>query len=142
MELARLPSESYQLSRAQELVLEQLGYGRHPYEVAAKIGNGDPKVTRRWRLKIKRWLKDDPAFQQALGLEVNMVHMMDVLPAAHALGKRAKRGRVDAIKLLYETTGVYNPRSQVDHNHSGEININLTMGGRPEPVVDAEVVEE
>jgi hypothetical protein len=59
-----------------------------------------------------------------------------------ALVRRAQRGRVDAIKLLFELTGFYNPRSIVDHNHSGEININLTMGGRPEPVVDAEVVEE
>lgn len=79
------------------------------------------------------------------------------LPAmGEALAKRAKRGRVDAIRLALEVTGVHNPR--VRHEHSGDISISLKM---PRPaevsnqtageaaqaleegnVVDAEVVEE
>ena len=141
MEVARLPPATPELSKAQELVLERLSYGEHPYDVAAKLGKGDSRKTIQWRRKIKRWLRDDVAFQQALGLEVKMANYMDLLPSAIAHGKRAKRGRIDAIKLLYEVTGYHNPRSTVAHEHSGEINIRLHTGGRPEPIVDADVVE-
>jgi hypothetical protein len=134
--------ESLQLSPIQELILEQLSYGKHPYQVAAALGKGDPKKTTRWRRKIKRWLSSDLAFQQAIAGEVQLIEVMDLIPAAQALGKRARRGRTDAIKLLFEVTGHHNPKSQVDHNHSGSIDINLKMGGRPEPIVEAEVVED
>ena len=83
--------------------------------------------------------------------------LMGELPAmGAALSRRAKRGRVDAIKLALEVTGVHNPR--VKHEHSGDISISLNMPRPPVvennivgapaqavedgTIVDAEVVEE
>lgn len=68
--------------------------------------------------------------------------------AAEALVRRAHRGRPDAIKLLFEATGFHNPR--IKHEHSGDIKLTLDLPrpgvasppGLPEPVVDADVVEE
>lgn len=66
-----------------------------------------------------------------------------------ALIKRAKRGRPDAIKLIFEATGYYNPK--IKHEHSGDIKITLDI---PRPVqtveqfvsgeepVDADVVDD
>lgn len=74
-------------------------------------------------------------------------NMMAGLPeASAALARRAGRGNVPAIKLVYEATGLHNPR--VQHEHSGDITIHMDI---PRPtftqdvdstaVEDAEVVE-
>jgi hypothetical protein len=60
--------------------------------------------------------------------------------AARALVKRAERGRVDAIKLMFEISGLHNPKVLHDHEHSGEITINFKSVGRPQPVLDEETV--
>lgn len=141
MELARSSPESQQLSRAQELVLAELSDGTPAFVVAKRIAKGDPKVARRWRAKIRYWSYNVPAFQTRLGLESRAESMLLTPVAVHALGRRAARGRVDAIRLLFEISGFHNPKVQHNHEHSGEIKISLEMGGRPEPIVDAEVVE-
>jgi hypothetical protein len=66
--------------------------------------------------------------------------------AGNALISRASKGNVPAIKLLMEAAGFYNPR--VQHDHTGDIKIELKGLNRPgltsdeQPVVEATVVEE
>ena len=136
------PRETPQLSDAQVTVLAYLVEGKPHTVIANKIARGDPQVAKRWRRRMRDWMAHDILFQQAFATLMKAETALALPGVTRALVRRAQRGRVDAIKLLFELTGFYNPRSIVDHNHSGEININLTMGGRPEPVVDAEVVEE
>jgi hypothetical protein len=143
MELAR--ASKYQppeLSRAQQVVIMAMADGYKPNDIARKLAKGDPAKAKRWRGRIRTWLAQDPTFKQAIGLAAQAQLVSDILPATAALGRRAARGRTDAIRLLYEASGFHNPKVQHNHEHSGTIDINLKMGGRPEPVVDAEVVEE
>jgi hypothetical protein len=62
--------------------------------------------------------------------------LMDLGPVATAVGARAKRGRIDAAKLLMESTGFHNPR--VKHEHSGDIKLTLNI---PRPSFDGEVAD-
>jgi hypothetical protein len=143
MELARAPQASQmELTTAQIKVLEALSDGMTVRTVAERIGGADMAKRKLWRRRIRYWLKEDAAFRAELGLAAQTQMMSDLIPATAALGRRAARGRVDAIRLLYEASGFHNPKVQHNHEHSGTIDINLKMGGRPEPVVDAEVVEE
>jgi hypothetical protein len=143
MELARVPQgNQIELSAAQLKVLDAMATGKTAAQIAAIIGGKDMEKRRFWRRRIRHWVKEDPGFREALGLEARAEAMMWTGPALHALGRRAQRGRVDAIKLMFEVSGFHNPKVQHNHEHSGTIDINLKMGGRPEPVVDAEVVEE
>lgn len=50
---------------------------------------------------------------------------MDLGQTTVAVGRRGRRGRIDAAKLIYETTGFHNPK--VKHEHSGDINIKIDM---------------
>ena len=143
MELARAPQGTQiELSTAQIKVLDAMADGKTVRQIAERIGGSDMAERKRWRTRIRHWMSDDPAFRAALGLAAKTQHMEDLLPATIALGRRASRGRVDAIRLLYESSGFHNPKVQHNHEHSGSIDIRLTMGGRPEPVVDATVVED
>jgi hypothetical protein len=143
MELARLPQGNQtELSAAQVKVLEAMADGKSVRTIAERIGGQDMAKRKAWRNRIRYWMRDDPSFRAALGLAAQAQHLDDLMPATIALGRRAARGRTDAIRLLYEASGYHNPKVQHNHEHSGTIDINLKMGGRPEPVVDAEVVEE
>jgi hypothetical protein len=142
MELARTLPKELQSSVPREYfaVIDLMLDGLNYTEIAAALSKGDPKVAKRWRTRIRRMVRE-PLFLAEVQLALKGEEVLALPAAVRALAKRAERGRVDAVKLLFESTGFYNPRSVVDHNHSGEINVNLNMGGRPEPIVDAEVVE-
>jgi len=70
-----------------------------------------------------------------------------LLPAVAGLNRRAARGRVDAVKLLFESSKFHSPKMQ--HEHSGEVHIKLDLPrptpvlneGEGEEIVDAEVVD-
>ena len=90
-------------------------------------------------------VRGDDRFHAMVSAAAHGEMVEGLIPATQALGKRAARGRPDAIKLLFEASGFHNPR--VKHEHSGDINIHLDMP-RPErvvdedQVVDAEVVDD
>src|SRR3982751_3620137 len=143
MELARAPQAQLQeLSTAQRKVLDAIADGAEPADIARKLAKGDKVKAREWRHRIRYWMRENQTFRDHLGLDGRIEAMGMTGMAVHALGRRAQRGRVDAIRLAFEVSGFHNPKVQHNHEHSGTIDINLKMGGRPEPVVDAEVVEE
>jgi hypothetical protein len=116
--------------------------GYQPDRIARALSKGNPNHHRRYLREIYALAGRDDAYA-AVQMMIVRGQVASELPAiTEALIKRAKRGRTDAAKLLLEMTGIYNPKSTVDHNHSGAIDINLKMGGRPEPIVEAEVVED
>jgi hypothetical protein len=95
----------------------------------------NPKTTaRRRRLLRRRILNMIATSEEIQGYIANQSKaiMMAALPAvSQRLADRAiRRGEPQAVKLLFEATGFYNPR--VKHEHSGDIEIKLTMP-RPEP---------
>jgi transposase-like protein len=143
MELARLPPEPQrELTKPQEAVLEALTDGMTVRTVAEKIGGDDMAKRKLWRRRIRYWMKEDPLFRAHLGLAAAGESMLATPAMVQAQIKRAMRGRTDAARLMFEVSGFHNPKVQHNHEHSGTIDINLKMGGRPEPVVDAEVVED
>ena len=73
------------------------------------------------------------------GVIANAELTLGVLPATNALVRKAAAGRVDAIKLVFEASGYYNPRTQVEH--SGEVQITIKTINRPEPVEDTTIIE-
>ena len=84
---------------------------------------------------------NDPKLALEVGLRAKGQMLVDLAPAVAAVGKRARRGRTDAAKIIMEATGFHNPK--VKHEHSGEISVKLDI---PRPqfdhgVSDAEVVE-
>jgi hypothetical protein len=116
----------------------------------AKYMSDDPVEQKAWRQRIRNMIRNESATMAAAVNQVANEQMMMDLPAAvSALGRRAKKGRPDAIKLLFEASGFHNPK--VKHEHSGDINVNLNV---PRPsmekvqnledpnIVDAEVVED
>jgi hypothetical protein len=88
---------------------------------------------------------NDPRIAQGVGNYARAEMLMSLGEVSVALGRKARAGRVDAIKLLFEASGLHNPR--VQHEHSGEVTIKVEMP-RPkfvendEGVTDATVVED
>lgn len=144
MAQAQLPApKSSGPSPWDEAVALALASGRKPTEIARRLAKGDPEKAKHYRKKLARKTRD-PAFKQAVAEASQSTMLLGIPGAVNALVRRAHRGRPDAIKLLFEASGFHNPR--VQHEHSGEVNIKLTM---PRPaaigetgIVDAEVVEE
>lgn len=115
-----------------------------PREIAAKLAGQDMAKRKRLRSRIRHMIRNDPKFAVAVGVEARAQMLTDLGPATTALGKRAKRGRPDAIKLLYEASGFHNPK--VQHEHSGDIKITLDIPRPPKRVdadiADADVIED
>lgn len=89
------------------------------------------RARNRMRAKIHRMAATDETVRLIVAEHVTG-KMVSALPQiTDALIKRAKRGRPDAIKLIFEATGYYNPK--VKHEHSGDITIKLDIP-RPIPV--------
>lgn len=154
--MAGLPAtrnqSSKELTRPQEIVLGLLADGHKHTAIATKLAKGDPKKAKVWRATIRRWMYSDALFQQGVANAARAEAGLSLVPVTKAVVKRAERGRIDAAKLLYESSGYHNPR--VQHEHSGDIKISLDMP-RPErkeldgpgkedgeQIVDAEVVED
>lgn len=128
-------------------VIEQLarkGYGAA--EVAKKLAPNNPRKQKNIRRQFRRIIGERPSIAYEQSLITKGVFLEEMEQAAEAVARRAKRGRVDAAKLMLEVTGLHNPR--VKHEHSGDININLKGLTRPpaveteDSVVDADVVED
>lgn len=140
----QLPARVVAKLRAQEMVMDLMLRGMAPNEIARKLAKGDPKKAQAWRKRIRNWTYSDARFTTELAQKYKAQTMMEAVSAAPAVGRRARRGRVDAWKALNEVSGLHNPR--MTHEHSGEVSIKLIMPRPPEvsnndQVVDAEVVE-
>lgn len=103
------------------------------FAVCHKLAKGDELRARRWRKRMRRWVHD-PIFQSLIGQYSNGELILSMPSASQALGRRAGKGNVPAIKLAMEATGFHNPR--LEHHHSGKIEIELRGVHRPPPVVD------
>lgn len=117
-------------------------------EAAKAISKGDRKKAQMWRKRWRRWMQNDPDFEQMVA-HMSMAVLRGGIPGAIvALNRRASKGNVPAIKLAMEAAGFYSPRSQVEH--VGEIQISLKGLTRPPSVddgdgngiIDADVVED
>lgn len=125
--------------------------GWTPGELAGKLGK-TTREKRAIRMRVRRLIARLPELQLAM-IEAEKGAAFENLDGrvAEAIGRRARRGRIDAAKLLYEVSGVHNPR--VRHEHSGDIKITLdlprpprqqdTIGASSEdPIVDATVIDD
>lgn len=153
MAMANLPATTSQNAetpaetRLLDALSEALHTGKRPAEIARHLAPNDPVRRKYWRDKIDRTLKHDDRLALRLAGNARVEHLLGIGPASRSLARKARAGRVDAIKLLFEVSGLHNPR--VSHEHSGEVNIKVTMP-RPdfkstqaqEPVVDADVVDD
>lgn len=141
---AKVENTPPELSRQEELILDALASGLTPAQIARKIAPNDPKKRKAWRQRLRR-LVQQPVFQQALAADVKAELILATGSSVKALNRKARAGRVDAIKLAFEASGFHNPRTEV--NHSGEVQITIKGLPRPErvedepTVVDAEVVD-
>ena len=113
-------------------------------EIVDKLAGDDAQKRNRVSAQIAIMIQRDPATQEILGQISKGLLIMDLGAASRALGRRAAKGNIPAIKLLFESSGFWSPRSVQEH--TGEIAITLKGVTRPavteDEVVDATVVEE
>jgi hypothetical protein len=129
-------------------IMSLLDKGYTAEEIALHIAGKRNRYFRHVRGRIQRMASMDEEYQIGIGHQVNGAAIMELPSIMDGVIRRAQRGRVDAAKLIFEMTGLHNPK--VQHEHSGDIQITLASVPRPErvateleaPVVDAEVVEE
>lgn len=111
-------------------------------QLAKSNGQVNKRLYRKWYGRIKVFAAQDEALQLWLGLQARGDMVLSLPGVTEALVRKARAGRVDAIKLLYEASQFHNPRTTVDH--TGEVKITVSTMPRPEVVediVDAQVVE-
>lgn len=144
----RLERNSPEVLKAKEIVAFNLAWEHDRHKVVEMLSKGDPKAAKRWRRRLVIWAQDDD-FQQMYGASLKAIQMLDLGPAIRALGRRAARGNIPAIKLALEAAGFYSPR--MEHKHSGKVEISFTGVMRApltedvskaDAIVDADVVEE
>jgi len=144
MVVANLPATTSKNAISDEfadLIGAQIAKGKMPMEIARKLYPEDRKGRLRTYMRIRR-LNDPPERVSRRVMEdVKIAMLVGLGPATRALTARAGRGRVDAVKLLYEASGFHNPK--IKHEHSGEIRVKVSAP-RPqfEDITDADVVEE
>lgn len=118
-----------------------------PGEIARRLAKGDKDKARKYRARI-RYLSYNHTEEmgQRLAYKLKAEMMVGTGGVVQAVIKRGERGRIDAAKLIFEMTGLHNPK--VQHEHSGEIAIKLDIARPPRTVdedatgiVDADVVE-
>ena len=109
-----------------------LATGVDPLKLARRLAGKDEVAGRRWRMRIKAAM-DNPHAQAILAKSAQADMWLNLLPITDAVIQRARRGRPDAIRMVWQATGFYNEK--VQHEHSGDVAITLKIA-RPEPVVD------
>jgi hypothetical protein len=139
------PKSSGSVSVAEEgfykALAEAFDRGETPAEIAKRLFPRDTTKRKAMRRKIYHLSANSPGLHSAV-IERARANMIAALPAAsRGLGRRAAR-RTDAAKLLFEATGLHNPK--IKHEHSGEIVVKMDI---PRPSFDvapteAEVVED
>lgn len=101
-------------------------------EVAQKLAPNDARRRKIIRQRYRRVVAERPSIIRSQGMVAQGAFIENFEPIADALVRRARRGRVDAAKLIFEMTGFHNPR--VKHEHSGELSIKISGLPRPKAV--------
>lgn len=138
--IPRKPEKVLTESQVDALV-GQLSLGVHPRVIARRLQPHDRVARRKAYYRLVNAVVYDSRVAERLRTEVMMEMMVGLGPATRALVARSASRNVQAIKLLYEATGVHN--TKVKHEHSGEIRIKFDVP-RPkfdDDIVDADVVE-
>jgi hypothetical protein len=125
--------EERELTKFEDKVAWMLIEGHDVAGIARKMAPDDKKKQKALRQRIRR-LAQDAVFEKEYGQRARVSTVLAVGPTIHAVAKKAKAGRVDAAKLIFEASGFHNPR--VQHEHGGEIKITIRNAARPEPVVE------
>jgi hypothetical protein len=122
-------------------IADQIAEGKRPEQIAREIHPTDLLKRRHLRFRIWRHVRKDAELHSRIAERARGELVLALIPTTRALAGRAARGRVDAAKVVLEASGFHNPR--VKHEHSGEINIKLSIP-RPKAVdvPDADVVED
>lgn len=116
----------YQPSKFEQWIVLRLVAGSNPTAMAKLLHKKYPKrPVSTWRYRIMREVGRSPWIQSELAAVGRSELLMAVPSAASGVGRRARRGRTDAAKLVFEATGFHNPR--VSHDHTGEIKITLDV---------------
>jgi hypothetical protein len=136
-----------QTHRFKAVISQLYARGWTPQELAHRMERKDKTARAEARAALWTMLHSDVELQNMMADQAKARMVLALPAAAEALADRARRGRPDAIKLLFAATGFYDPRLR--HNqHSGEVKITVSI---PRPttlidpekdVVDAEVVED
>lgn len=150
--MAGLPitsAKSSDLTDTEKAIARCFAQGMRPPKIAKLLEPDDPAARKRLRRRLWQMIRYDARVHAEIAVQAQASMAMDLGPATEALGRRAKKGRPDAIKLLFEATGFHNPR--VKHEHSGDIKVTLDMprpkrvpdeADQDEDIVDAEIVDE
>jgi hypothetical protein len=130
-------------SEIEMAIVDLMADGMRHTQIAKKLAPDDKKKQKAIRAKIRRMAQGE-AFQLDVARQARALKVLGLLPSTEALVRKAAAGRVDAIKLLFESSGYYSPKSEV--NHSGEVQITIKGLPRPERVedetiADAEVID-
>lgn len=120
-------------TKIEDDLLWTMAEGRSPMQVAKQLRPDDKAGQATLRRRIYNMYKQ-PRMQDELAARLKLMSIMGLGPAVKALNRKAAAGRVDAIKVLFEASGFYNPRIQ--HDHSGEIEITIKNAPRPERVAE------
>lgn len=127
-----------------EALVEAFERGEKPADIAKRMAPNDKKRAKAIRQKVRYMLHHDERLAEAIVAKAKVSMLMGLPGSAAAVRKRAEHGNIPAAKLLWEASGLHNPR--VKHEHSGDIKITLDM---PRPnfadeghITDAEVVDE
>jgi hypothetical protein len=129
-----------------------LAEGRSPMQIAKQLHPNDKAKQATARRKVYK-LFQRVDLQDELAARLRLIQILGLGPAVKALNRKSAAGRVDAIKLSFESSGFHNPRIQ--HDHGGEVQITIRNAPRPDrveeeylgdtqlnTVMDADVVEE
>lgn len=125
-------------SEEQLTVAMYLSMGWPVARIAKTIAPNNKARQKYWRSKIRRWAYD-PTFEFAAARAARAEKVLGLGGASHALVRKARAGRVDAIKLLFESTGYFSPRTE--HEHTGDIQITIKTIDRPKPVEDVTITD-
>jgi hypothetical protein len=135
-------------ARYKDALATAIHLGKSPAEIALQLYPRDKKARRAETRRIKRLVLSDQDLQRRVGERAQAEMIWGLGVASRGLVRAAGRGRTEAIKLLFEATGFHVTKQK--HEHSGEIKVKLDIPrppvlddeGRPEPVVDADAVED
>lgn len=135
--------------RWQEAVSSALASGHSIATIANKLARGDRQRYYYNYGKVRRLAQRDAIFQAKIQQKIKAEALIESGSATKGAIRRAKRGRMDAVKFVLGMAGVYNEK--VSHEHGGSIEINVSIPRPPpvedrlgieEPIVDADVVED
>jgi hypothetical protein len=151
-----LPKAKEDLSPREErwhqAIAEALMDGKTPGQIARKLAKGDMQKYHHYYGKVVRLARRDALFQARMLQMAKGDAFLHLGSSVAGLGRKAALGRVDAVKLLWEMTGLHNPK--VQHEHSGGIEITVSIprpattvdelgpGKEPDGFVDADVIED